>query len=72
MNLLKLLESDSELLRDAGQRGRQAFLKFYDKPLGVARICAIVGAVEDADNLQPTPRFAETPVVREASSASAR
>jgi glycosyltransferase involved in cell wall biosynthesis len=44
VNLLQLLESDDELLRDAGQRGRQAFLKHFDKPLGVARVCSILGA----------------------------
>ncbi len=41
--LLHFLRSNPELVRLAGANGREAFLRFYDLPLGVARICAIVG-----------------------------
>ncbi len=46
--LLEFLHSDPALVRDAGQRARQAFLKHYDRPVGVNRICTIIGAIEPA------------------------
>lgn len=71
VNLLQLLEADPELLRDAGQRGRQAFLQHYDKPLGVARICSIVGAMAPVPEVQPAGAFADL-AAEESSSASGR
>ena len=48
VNLLAVLERDVDLLRDAGQRGRQAFLMHYDRPIGVARICNLIEAPDRA------------------------
>ena len=72
VNLLKLLETDPDLLRDAGQRGRQAFIEYYDKPLGVARVCSIVGAVVEEGELQTAPLTIGLPARESTSSASSR
>ncbi|MBZ5618120.1 MAG: glycosyltransferase family 4 protein [Acidobacteriia bacterium] len=45
-NLILLLEhlaGNPGLIREAGARGREAFLQHYDLPIGVARICSILG-----------------------------
>ncbi len=42
--LLRLLAQNREQVAAAGARARQAFLDFYDLPLGVGRICDLVGA----------------------------
>jgi glycosyltransferase involved in cell wall biosynthesis len=44
--LLKRLEQDRESVRDAGARARCAFEKYYDRPIGVARILSILGLSE--------------------------
>jgi colanic acid biosynthesis glycosyl transferase WcaI len=44
--LLRLLATNRAQVTAAGARARSAFLKFYDLPLGVARICELIGASE--------------------------
>ena len=41
--LLERLERDRSLVREAGALARRAFEKFYDRPIGVARILSILG-----------------------------
>jgi hypothetical protein len=41
--LLERLERDRGLVREAGALARRAFEKFYDRPIGVARILSILG-----------------------------
>ena len=41
--LLQRLSEDRDLVRDAGQRARQALLDHYDRPIGIARIARILG-----------------------------
>jgi colanic acid biosynthesis glycosyl transferase WcaI len=41
--LLKALAADMELVQQAGSRARQAFLAHYDLPIGVSRLCSILG-----------------------------
>ena len=41
--LLKHLGVNQNLLRDSGARAREAFLRSYDLPIGVAGICATLG-----------------------------
>ncbi|HMF79052.1 MAG TPA: glycosyltransferase family 4 protein [Bryobacteraceae bacterium] len=53
--LLQLADQPSQV-EAAGQRSRQAFVDHYDLPLGVARICALVGA-------SPQPETSLTPEV---------
>ncbi len=70
--LLEFLHSDPALIRDAGQRARQTFLKLYDLPIGVNRICTIIGAARSA---QATPAFspelvAGTEAIRESTSTA--
>jgi glycosyltransferase involved in cell wall biosynthesis len=43
--LLERLALDPDLVSRAGERGRAAFLRHYDLPLGVARVCSILGAL---------------------------
>jgi colanic acid biosynthesis glycosyl transferase WcaI len=43
VRLLKRLEQDRALVREAGARARRAFEKYYDRPIGVARILSILG-----------------------------
>ena len=51
VQLLERLDQDRDLVREAGGRARRAFEKYYDKPIGVARILSILGIVE---TVQPT------------------
>jgi colanic acid biosynthesis glycosyl transferase WcaI len=44
VSLLRRLAKDPDEVHAAGNRARQALLQEYDLPIGVARICAIVGA----------------------------
>lgn len=44
--LLNRLAGFPEELRSAGERGRQAFLENFDRPLGVGRIVSVLGAKE--------------------------
>lgn len=44
VTLLRRLALDPAMVREAGNCARQALLQEYDLPIGVARICAIVGA----------------------------
>ena len=44
VRLLQHLAEHPQEVRAAGDRARQALLQEYDLPIGVARICAIVGA----------------------------
>jgi glycosyltransferase involved in cell wall biosynthesis len=46
VRLLKRLEQDRALVREAGARARRAFEKYYDRPIGVARILTILGLSE--------------------------
>ena len=43
VELLAQLSAQPELVRAAGQRARETLLAHYDRPLGVARICDILG-----------------------------
>lgn len=43
IRLLERLERDRGLVREAGALARRAFEKFYDRPIGVARILSILG-----------------------------
>jgi colanic acid biosynthesis glycosyl transferase WcaI len=53
--LLEDLAENPAQVEAAGQRARQAFLDHYDLPLGVARICALVGATQNADRTGVIP-----------------
>ncbi len=44
IQLLDSLAEDRNRVEEAGRRARNAFLEFYDLPLGVDRICRLVGA----------------------------
>jgi colanic acid biosynthesis glycosyl transferase WcaI len=44
VQVLNRLAADRALVEQAGERARQAFLEQYDRPLGVARICRLLGA----------------------------
>jgi putative colanic acid biosynthesis glycosyltransferase WcaI len=46
IRLLKRLEQDRTLAREAGARARRAFEEYYDRPIGVARILSILGLSE--------------------------
>ena len=46
VQLLTHLVANPAEVEEAGQRARQAFLEHYDRPLGVARICSLLGASE--------------------------
>jgi len=46
VRLLKRLEQDRTLVREAGARARRAFEEYYDRPIGVARILSILGLSE--------------------------
>jgi glycosyltransferase involved in cell wall biosynthesis len=43
VELLDQLERHREWIADAGARARQAFLEHYDKPVGVQRVCSVIG-----------------------------
>jgi colanic acid biosynthesis glycosyl transferase WcaI len=43
VQLLKRLEKDRSLVREAGARARRAFDDHYDRPIGVARVLSILG-----------------------------
>jgi colanic acid biosynthesis glycosyl transferase WcaI len=43
IELLERLSEDRDLIRETGARSRQAFEQNYDRPIGVARIAAILG-----------------------------
>jgi glycosyltransferase involved in cell wall biosynthesis len=44
--LLRALAADRYQVQEAGRRAREVFLKYYDLPLGVGRICQLIGASE--------------------------
>ncbi|MDP9162170.1 MAG: glycosyltransferase family 4 protein [Acidobacteriota bacterium] len=50
IRLLEQLERDRGLVWEAGARGRHAFEKYYDMPIGVGRILSILGVT-----VTPTP-----------------
>ncbi len=52
VRLLKRLEQDRGLVREAGAQARRAFEKHYDRPIGVARILSILGLLKTS---RPTP-----------------
>ena len=56
VRLLERLEQDRGLVREAGVRARRAFERYYDKPIGVARILSILGVSE-------TPMPTSAPVI---------
>src|SRR5207237_10322060 len=43
VSLLKALAANMDLVQQAGFRARQAFLAHYDRPIGVSRLCKILG-----------------------------
>jgi glycosyltransferase involved in cell wall biosynthesis len=43
VGLLQALEQDRSIVYEAGERGRRAFEKFYDRPIGASRILSILG-----------------------------
>jgi colanic acid biosynthesis glycosyl transferase WcaI len=43
VGLLQALEQDRSMIYEAGERGRRAFEKFYDRPIGARRILTIIG-----------------------------
>jgi colanic acid biosynthesis glycosyl transferase WcaI len=61
IRLLKRLEQDRALVREAGERGRRAFEKYYDRPIGVARILSILG-LSESSRTTPAPCVAESTV----------
>ena len=46
VRLLRHLEMNRNLLRNAGLRARESFEKLYDKPIGILRILSILGLAE--------------------------
>jgi colanic acid biosynthesis glycosyl transferase WcaI len=52
VQLLKRLEEDRGLVRETGALARRAFEKYYDRPIGVARILSILGLSQTS---RPTP-----------------
>jgi glycosyltransferase involved in cell wall biosynthesis len=40
IGLLSQLAKDPSLVREAGHRGRRAFLEHFDLPIGITRICS--------------------------------
>jgi colanic acid biosynthesis glycosyl transferase WcaI len=46
VRLLERLKQDRALLQEAGSRARSVFEKYYDKPIGVARVLSILGLSE--------------------------
>jgi glycosyltransferase involved in cell wall biosynthesis len=50
VSLLKILVSQPEGLQAAGKAARIAFEMHYDLPLGVTRICSLLGASESSPN----------------------
>ncbi len=44
IGLLEYLDANRDIVYSAGHRARQAFLENYDRPAGVSRIAAILGA----------------------------
>jgi colanic acid biosynthesis glycosyl transferase WcaI len=52
VRLLKRLEQDRALVLEAGARARRAFEKYYDRPIGVARILWVLGLSKTS---RPTP-----------------
>lgn len=48
VRLLRQVEQNRDLLRNAGGRARRAFEKHYDKPIGVARVLSIMGVSENS------------------------
>ncbi len=57
--LLRRLTSDRAQVSEAGRRARTAFLEFYDLPLGVGRICDLLGATEQHNQMieKPVPEI---------------
>jgi glycosyltransferase involved in cell wall biosynthesis len=45
--LLEHLAQNPAQVAEAGQRARQAFVDYYDLPIGVGRICTLVGAASN-------------------------
>ena len=70
VSILRLLHSEPELVRDAGQRARQAFLENYDLPIGTARICAILENHREIPVRQPAIAAEEPLEIQSTTSAS--
>ncbi|MBV9225855.1 MAG: glycosyltransferase family 4 protein [Acidobacteriaceae bacterium] len=49
LDLLRALSENRTVVEQAGSRARQAFLRFYDLPHGVSRICALIGLSSPAE-----------------------
>ena len=58
-SLLRKLDSQRELIVEAGARARQAFEKHYDRPMGAARIVKILG-LEPAQIVKSHPDLRKT------------
>jgi glycosyltransferase involved in cell wall biosynthesis len=46
LHLLETLHANPRLIAEAGERARRAFLEYYDLPIGVRRMCALIGATD--------------------------
>jgi glycosyltransferase involved in cell wall biosynthesis len=55
VSLLKILVSQPGRLQTAGKAARSAFEAHYDLPVGVARICTLVGASTSPPDSSPQP-----------------
>jgi glycosyltransferase involved in cell wall biosynthesis len=51
IELLEYLAANPALIHTAGALGREAFLKHYDLPIGVARICSLLAALPGRDKV---------------------
>ncbi len=58
VGLLKTLADQREQVRVAGQRARSAFLRHYDLPIGVRRVCDAITTRDKADVSGPVHRSA--------------
>jgi glycosyltransferase involved in cell wall biosynthesis len=62
--LLEFLSRNPELVRLAGERAHQAFLARFDRPIGLLRLCTILGVTADASayrvEREPLPGLLET------------
>jgi colanic acid biosynthesis glycosyl transferase WcaI len=48
ISLMRELDASRDLVVEAGARARQAFLEHYDKPVGVQRVCNVLGLTHAA------------------------
>ena len=65
-SLLLELASNPAEVREAGRRARKVLLEHYDRPIGVARICALLGAgslhqAEQTESTEPREEAGQQP-----------